>query len=93
MQLHNFIINGVHYFSAAKKKCNLKKDECTKSNENMENDQKGEQEQIDTAKEEPVSREDLLLKLQSLIIKEEDDDIYDFNSDDDYDDSDLDPFM
>ncbi|KOC60319.1 Uncharacterized protein C9orf85 like protein [Habropoda laboriosa] len=63
-------------------KHNLKKNKNVNKNEDEETDEDSEQEQ-DTSVMETTSKETLLLKLKSLIIKEEDSD--DFNSDDDLD--------
>ncbi|CAK9811193.1 Uncharacterized protein C9orf85 homolog [Anthophora plagiata] len=70
----------IRYMNLTKR--NLKKNKNVKKNEDEETDEDGEQEQ-DTSVMETMFKENLLLKLKSLVIKEEDTD--DFNSDDDSD--------
>ncbi|CAK9811192.1 Uncharacterized protein C9orf85 homolog [Anthophora plagiata] len=72
----------IRYMNRNVTKRNLKKNKNVKKNEDEETDEDGEQEQ-DTSVMETMFKENLLLKLKSLVIKEEDTD--DFNSDDDSD--------
>ncbi|CAK9801263.1 Uncharacterized protein C9orf85 homolog [Anthophora quadrimaculata] len=72
----------IRYMNRNVTKRNVKKNKNVKRNEDEETDEDGEQEQ-NTSVMETMSKENLLLKLKSLVIKEEDTD--DFNSDDDSD--------